>query len=170
MIVTTADPETAIMTCVRNFCDQARNHAIFVPVFAAKVHDCEVHHHVASNFSSHFPLGTARCGGRPYRLHAGLPIEPEHFDRLLALVAAAIKQHLPPMLPPRRPPGPRCRWRRVSALESLASWRRKACTRIPATAPAGMPAKGGRAHRRREWRRPRQPHKHSREHYEVLIL
>jgi hemoglobin len=91
---------------VRNFCDQARKDVLFGPIFAAKVHDCEVHHQVASNFSSHFPLGTARSGGRPYPLHAGLPIERKHFDRLLAGLTAAIKEHLPPMLPPRRPPRP----------------------------------------------------------------
>jgi hemoglobin len=93
--MTTLDPEAAIMACVRGFYGQAQNDPVLGPVFAAKVHDWEVHYQVVSNFWSHFLLCTNRYGGHPYPVHEKLPIEPEHFDRWLALFAIATKEHLP---------------------------------------------------------------------------
>jgi hemoglobin len=98
MNMTTTDPEAAIMTCVRSFYGHAQKDPVLGPVFAAKVHDWEVHYQVVSNFWSHFLLHTDRYGGHPYPVHERLPIEPEHFDRWLALFSAATKEHLPPDL------------------------------------------------------------------------
>lgn len=81
------------MTCARKVYAQAQKDPILGPIFAAKVHDWEVHYQVASNFWSHFLL-TARHGGHPYPVHARLPIESEHFDRGLALFKVATKDHL----------------------------------------------------------------------------
>jgi hemoglobin len=93
-----ADPEAAIMACVRGFYGEAQKDPILGPIFAAKVHDWEVHYQVVSNFWSHFLFGTDRYGGHPYPVHQSLPVEPEHFDRWLALFAVATKEHLPPDL------------------------------------------------------------------------
>jgi hemoglobin len=98
MKMTTTDPETAIMACVRSFYGQAQKDPILGPIFAAKVRDWEVHYQVVSNFWSHFLLGTARYGGHPYPAHAKLPVEPEHFDRWLSLFTVATRDHLPPDL------------------------------------------------------------------------
>jgi hemoglobin len=94
--MTTADPEVAIMACVRGFYGEAQKDPVLGPIFAAKVHDWEVHYQTVANFWSHVLLGTDRYGGHPYPVHQHLPIELEHFDRWLALFAAATKEHLPP--------------------------------------------------------------------------
>jgi hemoglobin len=98
MNMTTTDPEAAIVACVRAFYGEAQKDPILGPVFAAKVHDWEVHYQVVSNFWSRALLGTDRYGGHPYPVHQKLPVEPEHFERWLALFAVATKQHLPPEL------------------------------------------------------------------------
>ncbi len=96
--MTTPDPEAAITACVRGFYDQAQKDPVLGPVFATKIHDWEAHCQVVSNFRSHVLLGTARYGGHPYPVHARLPVQPEHFDRWLALFAVATRTHLPPDL------------------------------------------------------------------------
>jgi hemoglobin len=96
--MTATDPEAAIMACVRSFYGEAQKDPVLGPVFAAKVHDWEVHYMTVANFWSHALLGTDRYGGHPYPVHQKLPIEPEHFDRWLELFAVATKEHLPPDL------------------------------------------------------------------------
>jgi hemoglobin len=92
------DPEAAIMACVRSFYGEAQQDPALGSIFAAKVHDWEVHYKTVANFWSRALLGTERYSGHPFPLHFNLPVEPAHFDRWLALFAIATKTHLPPEL------------------------------------------------------------------------
>ncbi len=91
-----ADPEASIMECVRGFYGEAQQDPILGPIFAAEVHDWEMHYKTIANFWSRALLGTDRYSGHPFSLHTKLPVEPEHFDRWLALFAVATKTYLPP--------------------------------------------------------------------------
>ncbi len=92
------DPEDAIMTCVRSFYGAAQQDQVLGPIFASTVHDWEVHYRIVADFWSRALLGTERYKGHPFPLHTKLPIEPEHFDRWLALFTLATETHLPPEL------------------------------------------------------------------------
>lgn len=92
------DPEEAIMACVRSFYAEAQQDAVLGPIFAATVHDWEVHYKTIANFWSRALLGTERYKGHPFPLHTNLPVEPEHFERWLALFTEATETHLPPEL------------------------------------------------------------------------
>lgn len=92
------DPEAAIMDCVRNFYSEAQQDAVLGPIFAAQVHDWEVHYRTVANFWSKVLLGTDRYSGHPFPLHVNLPVAPEHFDRWLSLFAKAAQTYLSPDL------------------------------------------------------------------------
>jgi len=86
------------MSCVRAFYGEAQKDLVLGPIFAAVVHDWDVHYRIVANFWSRALLGTDRYSGHPFPLHINLPIEPEHFDRWLTLFAEATEAHLPPDL------------------------------------------------------------------------
>ncbi|MGB8279036.1 MAG: group III truncated hemoglobin [Methylovirgula sp.] len=93
-----ADLEDAIMACVRRFYGEAQQDPLLGPVFAASVHDWEIHYRTIADFWSRALLGTERYKGHPFPLHTNLPVEPEHFERWLALFAEAAETCLPPDL------------------------------------------------------------------------
>jgi hypothetical protein len=53
------------------------------------------HLRVIANFWSKVLLQTDRYNGSPFVLHMNLPIEPEHFERWLALFEETVKASLP---------------------------------------------------------------------------
>jgi hemoglobin len=93
-----ADPEAAISSCVRAFYQKAREDALLGPIFAATVEDWDVHLRVVADFWSHALLGTDRYQGKPFVVHARLPVELEHFDRWVALFEETACATLPPDL------------------------------------------------------------------------
>lgn len=95
MDTTPAEQEAAIAACVRAFYAKARTDALLGPIFAAKVEDWEVHHRVVADFWSRALLGTDRYQGKPFVVHANLPVELEHFDRWLALFEETARATLP---------------------------------------------------------------------------
>ena len=57
----------------------------------------EDHHlRVICDFWSRILLGTERYAGSPYPVHTRLPVQPEHFERWLALFREAAVEFLPP--------------------------------------------------------------------------
>ena len=48
------------------------------------------------DFWSRILLGTERYAGSPYPVHTRLPVQPEHFERWLALFREAAVEFLPP--------------------------------------------------------------------------
>ncbi len=93
-----AEQEEAIAVCVREFYAKARADALLGPIFDAKVEDWDVHHRVVADFWSRALLGTERYQGKPFVVHAHLPVELEHFDRWLALFEEVARETLPPEL------------------------------------------------------------------------
>ncbi len=87
--------EAAIAACVRAFYAKAREDVLLGPIFAAQVEDWDVHHRVVADFWSRALLGTDRYLGKPFVVHAHLPIELEHFDRWLALFEETARATLP---------------------------------------------------------------------------
>ncbi len=92
------DREQAIMSCVRSFYGKARQDPLLGPIFAASVHDWETHYRTVADFWSRALLGTDRYKGHPFPFHTKLPIEPQHFERWLALFGEATESRLPPDL------------------------------------------------------------------------
>jgi hemoglobin len=90
--------EAAIATCVREFYTQAREDALLGPLFAATVEDWDVHYRIVADFWSRALLGTDRYQGKPFVVHAHLPVELEHFDRWLTLFEKTARVTLPPEL------------------------------------------------------------------------
>lgn len=88
--------EDAISACVNRFYDKAHADPLLGPVFAATIADMEGHLETVRNFWSRALLGTSRYDGHPYPPHVSLPIEPEHFDRWVALFEEACRETLPP--------------------------------------------------------------------------
>ena len=93
--VRAAEVEEAIKTCVREFYGKARQDPLLGPIFNETVVDWEVHLRVIANFWSKVLLQTDRYNGSPFVLHMNLPIEPEHFERWLALFEETVKATLP---------------------------------------------------------------------------
>lgn len=87
--------EEQIATLVRVFYDSARADEKLAPVFASAINDWDSHLVIVQNFWSHALLGTSRYKGHPFPPHMSLPIEPDHFDRWLALFVTAAEQTLP---------------------------------------------------------------------------
>lgn len=77
--------DQSIAHLVRIFYERARADTLIGPVFAAAVSDWD--HHIAriTDFWSSVVLKTGRYDGRPLPPHLKLKLEPEHFDRWLAI-------------------------------------------------------------------------------------
>jgi hemoglobin len=93
--VRAAEVEEAIRVCVREFYTKARQDPLLGPIFNSTVVDWDVHLCIIANFWSKALLQTDRYNGSPFVLHMNLPIEPEHFDRWLALFEETVKTTLP---------------------------------------------------------------------------
>lgn len=77
--------EDTIARVVRAFYARARVDEVIGPVFAGAVADWDAHVRTITDFWSGVLLRTDRYDGRPLRPHLRLPLEPQHFDRWLAL-------------------------------------------------------------------------------------
>jgi len=87
--------EAGIDACVRRFYDDGLKDDLLGPVFSAVEH-LDAHLDIVKNFWSRSLLRTERYEGLPFSVHIGLPIEPEHFTRWVALFTLAAKDTLPP--------------------------------------------------------------------------
>jgi hemoglobin len=94
----TGTAEEAIGQCVRQFYGRAQKDDLLGPVLAASVPDWEHHFSNIQDFWSNALLGTGRYSGFPYPPHIRLPVEPEHFDRWVALFAETAAETLSPEL------------------------------------------------------------------------
>lgn len=90
-----APTEAQISALVHGFYRRARADALLGPLFEAAVADWEGHLTIVEDFWSHVLLGTGRYRGTPFGPHLRLPIEPEHFDRWLALFDETAAEVLP---------------------------------------------------------------------------
>jgi len=88
--------EDHITALVHGFYGRARADALLGPVFAAEVPDWNHHLRVICDFWSRILLGTERYAGSPYPVHTRLPVQPEHFERWLALFREAAVEFLAP--------------------------------------------------------------------------
>ena len=88
--------EEQISTLVREFYDSARADDRLGKIFNDAVLDWDHHLATISDFWSNALLGTRRYTGHPFPVHMKLPIEPDHFDRWLALFKVAADSTLPP--------------------------------------------------------------------------
>lgn len=88
--------EAMIERLVREFYSRARKDAQLGPVFESRVEDWEVHLTRMCAFWSSVALMSGRYHGQPMAMHAPLPIDAAHFDRWLALFAAAADDVCPP--------------------------------------------------------------------------
>jgi hemoglobin len=77
--------EEAIARLVATFYARARQDEVIGPIFNSAVADWD--HHIANitDFWSSLVLRSGRYQGRPMRPHFMLGLEPQHFDRWLAL-------------------------------------------------------------------------------------
>jgi hemoglobin len=92
---TREEQEAAIAACVQQFYAKAREDALLGLIFNEEVEDWDVHHRVVADFWSRALLGTDRYRGKPFVVHAHLPLELEHFDRWLALFEETAQATLP---------------------------------------------------------------------------
>lgn len=77
--------EQSIARLVRTFYDRARADEVIGPIFNAAVADWEEHIEKISLFWGGIMLRTGKYHGRPMHPHLMLGLEPQHFDRWLAL-------------------------------------------------------------------------------------
>ena len=87
--------EQHIADLVRHFYERVMADASLRPIFEATIQDWDSHHRIVENFWSRTLLNTDSYHGSPYPLHARLPIQPEHFDRWLALFRETALEVLP---------------------------------------------------------------------------
>jgi hemoglobin len=87
--------EEAIADFVCEFYRKARLDALLGPIFNARVDDWDVHLRAVANFWSKALLGADGADGSPFVAHMNLPVEPEHFNRWLALFEETAKAKLP---------------------------------------------------------------------------
>lgn len=88
--------EAHLEALVRAFYERARQDPVLGPIFATTVEDWEHHIRVVTDFWSRILLGSQRYSGSPYTAHMRLPLQPEHFDRWLALFRETAVACLPP--------------------------------------------------------------------------
>ena len=86
--------EHAIGVCVRSFYAKAVTDPLLAPVFEGRIADWEHHISRIIDFWSRVLLGTSRYSGHPFLIHLILSVEPEHFDRWLALFEETARETL----------------------------------------------------------------------------
>ncbi len=87
--------EQHIVELVRRFYERALNDDSLRPIFELVIHDWDAHHRVVEDFWSYALLKTDRYSNSPYSMHVSLPLQPEHFDRWLALFRETATEELP---------------------------------------------------------------------------
>ncbi len=88
--------DASIEVLVRAFYEKARRDPQLGPVFEAAVHDWEAHFSTLNRFWSSVMLTSGAYKGDPVGAHRPLPIEPEFFDRWLALWGATAAELFAP--------------------------------------------------------------------------
>jgi len=78
-------PEPAIAALVERFYAKARRDPVIGPVFNNAIDDWDEHLEKLCAFWSSVTLTSGRYKGNPMAAHMKLPIEPEFFERWLAL-------------------------------------------------------------------------------------
>ena len=87
--------EQEISTLVDRFYDKVRVDAEIGPIFNAIVGDWPHHLATLKDFWSTVLLTTGRYKGQLLMTHLGLPLDPDHFERWLALFAETATEVLP---------------------------------------------------------------------------
>jgi hemoglobin len=88
--------EQEISTLVDRFYAKVRLDPDIGPIFNAVVDDWPHHLALLKDFWSTVMLTTRRYKGDPMMRHLQLPLDPDHFERWLALFAETAKEVLPP--------------------------------------------------------------------------
>jgi hemoglobin len=91
---TITEPE--ISTLVDTFYAKVRLDPDIGPIFNAIIDDWPYHLDLLKDFWSTVLLTTGRYKGDPMMKHLQLPLDPEHFERWLALFAEIAHEVLPP--------------------------------------------------------------------------
>ena len=86
--------EAAIERLVRRFYEKGDADDLLGPIFRA-IPELEHHLVVIMDFWSRQLIATDRYEGRPFPPHWKLPIEPQHFDRWMALFGETAREELP---------------------------------------------------------------------------
>ncbi|HEY0833939.1 MAG TPA: group III truncated hemoglobin [Azospirillum sp.] len=92
-----AEPVTEAMVTelVHRFYDRARRDPLLGPVFETAVRNWDGHLAEIETFWSSHLRGTGGYKGSPFMAHVGLKLEPESFDRWLALFGETAREVLP---------------------------------------------------------------------------
>ncbi|MGD9615834.1 MAG: group III truncated hemoglobin [Alphaproteobacteria bacterium] len=90
--------EPAIAVLVARFYAKARRDPLIGPVFNNVVDDWDEHLSTLNAFWSSVMLTSGRYKGNPMAAHLKLPIEPEYFDRWLALWGETARELFAPDL------------------------------------------------------------------------
>jgi hemoglobin len=88
--------EQEISTLVDRFYAKVRLDPEIGPIFNAIVDDWPHHLATLKDFWSTVLLTTGRYKGQPLMTHLQLPLDPDHFERWLALFAETATEVLPP--------------------------------------------------------------------------
>jgi hemoglobin len=88
--------EEEIATLVDRFYAKVRLDSAIGPIFNVIVGDWPHHLSTLKDFWSTVLLTTGRYKGDPMMTHLQLPLDPEHFERWLALFAETANEVLPP--------------------------------------------------------------------------
>jgi hemoglobin len=89
--------EATIRSLVEAFYRRVRRDPLLGPVFEPVLSNrWEAHMDLLVDFWSSVILRTGRYGGRPHSAHAGLGLEPRHFERWLALFETTAREICPP--------------------------------------------------------------------------
>lgn len=88
--------EQEISTLVDRFYAKVRLAPDIGPIFNAVIVDWPYHLALLKDFWSTVMLTTRRYKGDPMMRHLQLPLDPDHFERWLALFAETAKEVLPP--------------------------------------------------------------------------
>lgn len=93
--MTTIEQEQAVQRMVRLFYERGLADPLLGPVFRDAIHDWDEHVAKIADFWSNILYQTGRYKGHPFPAHRALPVEPEHFDRWIALFTETVRETLP---------------------------------------------------------------------------
>jgi len=87
--------EAEISGLVEEFYARVQRDAVIGPIFNEQVEDWPAHLTLLKEFWATVVLGAGRFKGNPLETHLKLQLEPEHFERWLALFAETARELLP---------------------------------------------------------------------------
>jgi hemoglobin len=94
--MSSAISEAQISALVEAFYLKARRDSEIGPIFNAVVDDWPHHLALLKDFWSSVLLGTGRYKGNPMTRHFQIGLDPQHFERWLALFAETAREVFPP--------------------------------------------------------------------------